>query len=372
MNAQTRWRLVLGRFARERLPGQLGGAAARMEAALDFLYSREYQGRGVRERGQAGTLDPSQLTVPTWLHTVRELFPRETVETIEKHALERYKIQELLTDPEILGKLEPNLDLLKTLMTFRGHLRGEVLPTARRIVRQVVEELKRRLETEVRRAFAGRMSRFRHSPLQAARNFDWRGTLRRNLRHYDPRRRQLVLADPRFFARNTRRLPWTLILCVDQSGSMAESVIHSAVLAGILAGLPLLRLRLVVFDTSLVDLSDQVDDPVEILMSVQLGGGTDIGQALRYAESLVDQPHRTVVVLLSDFCEGADERVLLATCRRLRESGVTLLGLGALDAKAQAVYDPAMAERLAETGMEIAALTPRHFADWLARVVHSK
>jgi Mg-chelatase subunit ChlD len=251
-------------------------------------------------------------------------------------------------------------------------LQGDVLNMARRIVRQVVEEIRRRLETEVRRAFAGRVNRLQHSPLKAARNFDWRGTLRRSLRHYDPRRRRLALAEPRFFAQNTRRLPWTVILCVDQSGSMADSVIHSAVMAGILAGLPLLRLRLVVFDTSVVDLTDRVDDPVEVLMSVQIGGGTDIGKALRYAESIVDQPQRTVVVLVSDFCEGASPGVLMATCRRLRESGVTLLGLASLDTGANAAYDRAMAERLAETGMEIAALTPRHFADWLARVVQSR
>jgi len=369
---QTRWRLVLGRFAEKRLPNQLSARDARMEAALDFLYSREYQGRGVRERGQAGSLDPSQLNIPTWLSEVRELFPRETVEIIEKHALDRYGLTELVTDKEILEKLEPNMDLLKTLLTFRGHLQGEVLDTARRIIRQVIEELKRKLEAEVRRALAGRLNRFRHSPQKAAQNFDWRGTIRRNLKHYDRQRRQIILQEPRFFARNTRLLPWQVILCVDQSGSMASSVIHSAVMAGILAGLPLVKVKLVVFDTSVVDLSDHVDDPVETLMSVQLGGGTDIGQALTYCEGLIDNPHRTVLALVSDFCEGGPPNVMLGVCRRLRESGVRLLGLASLDETATPIYDHAMAEQLAETGMEVAALTPKHFADWLAKVVRSK
>jgi Mg-chelatase subunit ChlD len=372
MNTHARWRLVLGRFAEKQLAAPLAARETRMEAALDFLYSREYKGRGVRDRQQAGSLAPSQLNVPTWLGEVRELFPREVVEVIEKHALDRYGLTELVTNQETLERLEPNLELLKTLLTFRGHLHGEVLHTARRIVRQVVEEIKRKLEPEVRRALAGRLNRFRHSPHQAAQNFDWRGTIRRNLKHYDSPRRRLILREPLFFARNTRLLPWHVILCVDQSGSMADSVIHSAVMAGILAGLPLVRVKLVVFDTSVVDLSDQIDDPVEVLMSAQLGGGTNIGQALAYCETLIENPHRTVLALVSDFCEGASPGVMLGTCRRLREGGVKLLGLASLDQSARPVYDHHMAEQLAETGMEIAALTPKHFAEWLANVIKSK
>ncbi len=372
MSTLSRWRLVLGRFAENQLPGSLSSRDARMEAALDFLYSREYKGRGVRDRQQGGTLDPSQLTVPGWLGEVRELFPRDVVEVIEKHALDRYGLKELVTDRETLEKLEPNMDLLKTLLTFRGHLQGEVLDTARRIIRHVIEEIKRKLEPEIRRALSGRLNRWRHSPQKAAQNFDWRDTLRRNLKYFDKKRGQIILQDPRFFARNTRQLPWHIILCVDQSGSMADSVIHSAVMAGILAGLPLIRVKLVVFDTNVVDLSDQVDDPVEVLMSVQLGGGTNIGQALNYCESLVENPHRTVLALVSDFCEGAPPAVMLGTCRRLRESGVKLMGLASLDQSASPIYDHQMAEQLADTGMEIAALTPKHFAQWLAKIVNSK
>jgi Mg-chelatase subunit ChlD len=380
MNTQARWRLVLGRFAEKQLPGGLSPREGRMEAALDFLYSREYKGRGVRDRqqdpsrdrGQPGTLDPSQINVPTWLGEVRDLFPKDVVEVIEKHALDRYGLTELVTDKETLEKLEPNEELLKTLLTFRGQLKGEVLETARRIIRQVVEEIKRRLETEVRRALSGRLNRFRHSPQKAAQNFDWRGTIRRNLKYYDSKRRQIVLQDPRFFARNTRLLPWQVILCVDQSGSMAGSVIHSAVTAGILAGLPMVRVKLVVFDTAVVDLSEHVDDPVEVLMSVQLGGGTNIGQALNYCETLVENPHRTILALVSDFCEGGPVDVMLAACRRLSEAGVKLLGLAALDEIASPIYDRQMAERLADVGMEIAALTPKHFAEWLAKVIKSK
>jgi len=367
----VRWRLVLGRFAEKNLPpAQLGGRASRLERALDYLYQREYAGRGVRGREKReGSLDPSQLNVPQWLGEVRELFPRETVEIVQRHALDRYGMTELISDPQVLEKLTPNMDLLKMVLTFRGLMQGEVLNAARRIVREVVEELKRKLESEIRRTLWGRLNRFRHSPLRVAQNFDWRQTIRRNLKHYDTERKRLVAQELRFFSRVERRLPWDVILCVDQSGSMTASVIHSAVMAGILSALPSLRVHLVAFDTSVVDLTGYVDDPVEVLMSVQLGGGTDIGHALAYCEGLVTNPHRTVLILVSDFAEGASPARLLATCGRLREAGVRLLGLAALDEAANPSYDTHMAERLAARGMEIAALTPRRLAEWLAKAI---
>jgi Mg-chelatase subunit ChlD len=364
-----RWRLVLGRYAGEGLSEQeLEGAAERMDRALEYLYGREYQGRGLRPDDSHGSLDPSQLTLVTWLSEVRELFPNDTVEVIEKHALDRYGLTELVTDPKILERLEPNQQLLRTLLTLRGHLKGEVLVIARRIIAQVVEEIRRRLESEVRRTLSGRLNRFRHSPMAIAQNFDALGTLRANLQHYDVDSGRLAVEQIKFFERNTRRLPWDIILCVDQSGSMADSVIHSAVMAGILSALPAFRVKIVIFDTSVVDLTEYADDPVEMLMKVQLGGGTDIGQAVRYCSQLVDNPHRTVLVLITDFCEGAPPGELIRAVKKLAEGRVKLLGLASLDGQAHPVYDRAMAEQLSVCGMEIAALTPQRLAQWLVEV----
>ena len=370
MKATDRWRLVLGKYAQARLGDPAaGGEDARRDDALQYLYGREYRGRGLREEKQAGSLDASQLTLVTWLGEVRALFPKDTIEVIEKHALDRYGMTELVTDAQALGRMQPNQQLLRTLLSLRGHLKGEVLHAARRIVRQVVDEIRRRLESEVRQTLSGRLNRLRHSPMAVARNFDARGTVRRNLAHYDRERRQLVIEELRFFERNARRLPWDVILCVDQSGSMADSVIHSAVMAGILAGLPAFRVKIVVFDTEVVDLSEHAHDPVETLMSVQLGGGTHIAKAVRYCAQLVENPHRTVFVLISDFCEGAPTGELLREVRALAEARVKLLGLASLDDQAHPSYDHAMADRLAACGMEIAALTPRKLAHWLVKVV---
>jgi Mg-chelatase subunit ChlD len=372
MKDLARWRLVLGKYAEQGLPGQAGGlqgANGRMDRALEYLYGREYKGRGLRDGTAPGSLDPSQLTLVTWLGEVRELFPQETVEVIEKHALDRYGLTELVTDPQTLERLEPNQQLLRTLLSLRGHLKGDVQHLARRIIRQVVEEIRRQLEPEVRQALSGRLNRFRHSPMAISQNFDAKGTIRKNLKHFDRERGQLVIEQLRFFERNTRRLPWDIILCVDQSGSMADSVIHSAVMAGILAALPAFRVRIVVFDTSVVDLSDHADDPVETLMHVQLGGGTDIAQAVRYCTQLVENPHRTVLVLVTDFCEGAPPSELVRAVKKLAEARVKLLGLASLDSQAHPVYDRQMAERLAACGMEIAALTPQKLAHWLVKVI---
>ena len=377
MTTTDRWRLVLGRYSAQRLPAPGDADAARREAALDYLYGREYAGRGARDESGAdgapteitpGSLGESMPSVVDWLGEVRELFPRDTLEVLERHALDRYGLTELVSDPEVLARLEPNEELLRTLLSLRRQLDPSVMTQVRRIIRQVVDDLRRRLEPEVRRALVGRRSHHRHSPLPVASSFDPRGTVRANLQHWDAERKRLVVERPRFFERNELRLPWEIVLCVDQSGSMVGSVIHSAVMAGILAGLPAYRLRLVVFDTSVVDLTDRVEDPVELLLSVQLGGGTDIAQAVTYAGSVIEVPERAVLVLVTDFCEGGPPSELVKAVRRLREARVTTIGLAALDGQANPFYDRAMASRLADEGMRIAALTPGQLAEWLAEV----
>lgn len=369
MSEVDRWRLVLGRYADDQLGSpEQGTVEAQQADALDYLYRREYAGRGIRPDLAPGTGGTSEPHILDWLGEVRELFPRDTAETVVGHALNRYGLTELIADPQALERLEPNVALLRTLLGVRSHLPNQVMTTVRRIVRSVVDDLTRRLEIDVRRALSGRANRARHSPVPVAANFDVRGTVRRNLKHYDADRKQLVLHDIRFFERSRRHLKWDIVLCVDQSASMAPSVINSAVLAGILSGLPAFRVRLVVFDTEIVDLSRHVDDPVELLMSVQLGGGTDIAKAMQYCAQLIDNPSRTVLVLVTDFCEGGSVADLQRITRQLAEARVRLLGLSALDETADPYYDHRVAEVLADSGMKIAALSPSRLADWLVEV----
>lgn len=367
--AMTRWRLILGRMSEPHLGGALlGNDESRIDAALSYLYGRELAERGLAE-DRRGSLDASQLTALRWLGEVRELFPAEAYETIQGHALERYGMKELLADPDVLQRLEPNLDLLKSLLSLNGAANQQVAAQVRAIARQVVEDIMRRLRANVERVFSGRRNRFEASPHKVMRNFDWRGTLRRNLKTYDPVRQHVLPERLLFYSRTRRQLPWTIILCIDQSGSMAGSVIHSAVMAAIIAGLPSLRLHLVAFDTGVVDLTDRVADPVDVLLSVQLGGGTDIGSAVTYCEQLITDPSRTILVLVTDFFEGASPARLVSSVARLAEARVRLLGLAALDEAAAPCYDRALAGQLAEQGMPVGAMTPSRFAEWLADAI---
>lgn len=370
--AARRWRLVLGRYAGDNLGSSgLNGRDRELDATLDYLYGREYAGKvHSPQNGQRGAgLDPSQIQALDWLQRSRKLFPREVFERVQGHALDRYGIRELLDDPATLLSLEPNQALARTLLQMRGRMNAATLDAVRSVIRKVVEEITRTLRQDFVNALQGRRNRFRQSSLRSFQNFDWRATIGANLKHYDPQLRRLLIERPRFNARIKRQLPWDVILCVDQSGSMLDSVMYSAIVAGILSSLPAVRVRLVVFDTNVVDLSHLAHDPVQVLLTVQLGGGTDIGRAMQYCESLVQSPQRTVLALISDFMEGAMPGPLLGSVKRLNEARVKLLGLAALDQEAQPVYDHAMAQRLADRGMQVAALTPTHFAQWLAEAM---
>jgi uncharacterized protein with von Willebrand factor type A (vWA) domain len=221
----------------------------------------------------------------------------------------------------------------------------------------------------VARVLSGARNRFSPSNHKRMANFDVHRTIRANLRHYQPDRRAIVAETLKFVSRQRRQITWTIVLCIDQSGSMLSSLIHAAVMASILASLPALQIKLIVFDTAVVDLSDRIEDPVDLLLSVRLGGGTDIGKALVYCESLIVQPSRTVLALISDFEEGSSPAALLRVVRRLAEARVTLIGLAALDDTATPVFDRKMAARLADSGMTVAAMTPDRFAEWLCGVM---
>ena len=366
--AAERWRLILGQFAEDRMGQILGAHGTRVDRVLDFLYNREYQRRGLRVGAGGGSGD-SVLEIPTWLREIRDLFPADTCEVITRHALDRYGLTELVTDPETLRRLEPSYDLLKAVLTFKGMMAGEALDLARTLVRKVVEDLRRRLEQEMKPALWGRLDRNRRSRFRCSRNLDLKATVRENLGHWDPRHRRLLARDLVFRNRSRKQIAWQVIIAVDCSGSMADSVIHSAVIAAIFAGLPAVRVRLVAFDTNVVDLSDHVHDPAEVLMSVQLGGGTNIAGAVGYCASLVDHPSKTILVLVTDFMEGGSITPLVAQIRKLKSEGVKVLGLAALDRNAKPTYDRQAAEACVGAGAGVGAMTPNHLASWVAKVI---
>lgn len=373
LSAAERWRLMLGEAATTELTDACPteGRMAAMDRTLSWLYGRD-DPHGQDEAAR-DTLDrhggdgPSVLSVPDWINAIHELFPRATIERLERDAIERYGIEELVTDSAVLQRATPNPALLEAVLRTKHLMNPDVLAMARQLVARVVEELIAKLAREVQRSFSGTRRRQSVVGTGSMNRFAARESIRRNLRHYDPQRRQLIIARP-WFHHHTRRQfqRWQILLLVDQSGSMVSSVIHAAVTAACLWRLPGIKTHLIAFDTDVVDLSDCSDDPVELLMRVQLGGGTHIGKALAYAAEQIEVPTRAIVVLISDFYEGMPEYQLLSLTRALVAQGTKVLGLAALNERAEADFDRDLAERLVDAGARVAALTPGQLATWLA------
>ena len=355
---RQRWRLTLGSDAQE----QLGGLPAReaaMDAALEFLENHEGSPDGT-----------GAMTVPAWVNQVHALFPRSVADKIMDDAINRHGMTEVVTNAETLAQATPSTSLLKAILATKHLMNPEVLAMARTIVDKVVRELMRALARPVTHPFTGRRDPRRRSRQHVAANFDAPGTVRAHLKHVDPRTRRLVIREPLF---NTRvRLQtdrWQVVVAVDQSGSMVDSVIHAAVTAAIFSSIQAMRTHLIAFDTSVVDLTGEAADPVEVLMKVQLGGGTDIDQAMRYAGSLLENPRRSIVVMISDFYEGGHDAPLIATTAQLVADGVRVLCLGALDADGRSQHNPTTAQALANVGAHVAVMTPDQLGAWVAEVI---
>ncbi len=371
--ALLRWRLALGARSEEVDRGlSLDGLRSEAEAlsvdpgrvgeldeALAFVYDQ-------KKGGRAG----SRPYLPRWLGALREFFRHDVVALVQKDAIERRGLTELLFEPETLPFLERNVDLVATLLSARALVPDAARELARGIVREVVEELRKKLESHVRTAVLGALRRTAYSPIKLARNIDWRRTIGKNLRGWDAARRVMVPERIHFFANQRRRHEWDVALVVDQSGSMAESVVYSAVMAAIFASLDVLRTRLLFFDTEIVDATPLLSDPVEVLFSTQLGGGTDINRAVAYAqEHFIERPERTLFVLITDLYEGGDAEQLVARMRQLVDSRVRTLCLLALSDHGHPSYDHALAARLQEIGVPCFGCTPRLLVEVIERVL---
>ena len=367
-----RWRLLLGEAGQPGLQGALGdapSAGAAMDRALAWLYGRD-DGQGADTLDRQGGTEASQLSVPDWINQIHELFPKETIERLERDAIERYGIDEVVTNPAVLERATPNPALLAAVMRTKHLMNADVLAMARKLVAKVVQELIEKLAKDLRRAFNGTRRQQELSFQGAANQFAARETLRRNLKHFDPTTRRLIVQRPVFYTHQRKHLErWQILLVVDQSGSMVGSVIHAAVTAACLWGLPGVKTHLIAFDTEIVDLSDEAHDPVETLMKVQLGGGTYIGKAVQYAAEQIEVPKRAIVVVISDFYEGMGEYVLIDQVCSLVAQGSQVLGLAALDEQANPVYDRELARKLVDVGAHVGAMTPGQLAGWLAEKI---
>ena len=346
-----------------------------MDSVLDFLYSREYsEEKGIRKEDSNETLKMggrggSSLTVPQWIGKVRRLFPKETVEIMQKQAISKYNLTELLTDEKILKDMQPDMELLKNILMFKNMMSSQVLRTAKKIIGEVVNDIEKQLKKEIIETFYGKKNPYKSSPIRTMKNFDLKKTVRRNLKNYDVQNKVLVPFRLYFSSRIKKQNEYSIIIAVDQSGSMISSVIYSAVMAGIFSSLSMFDTKLIVFDTSIVDLSDYVASPVETLLSVQLGGGTDISRALDYAITKIMQPQKTIVVLVSDLYDGYSYGQMYRRISDIVEGGSKMFVLPALDYDACGSYDKNAAAKMASLGADVAAITPKELAQWIAKIV---
>lgn len=366
-----RWRLVLGKAADSQFDNQGGGGLLLseeellMDEALSAIYDQDRTG-GL---GQSGGYHLTK-----WLGDVRSFFPEDVVSVIQGDAIEKKGLTQLLFEPETLRNVKPSIEMVATLMTLKGKIPERTKDTARELVWAVVEEIKQLLENQVEQAVRGAINRKKRTMLPSgAKSIDWKYTIQRNLKHYDTERKIIIPERFYFFDNMRKNGQWNIILDIDQSGSMASSVIYASIIGSIFASIPALETHVVAFDTEIVDLSEKCkDDPVDMLFGIQLGGGTDINKSLAYCEQFITDPAKTIFILISDLYEGGNQAGMLRRIKEMRESGVQVIALLALSDKGIPSYDENNARRLAGMGIPCFGCTPERLPELLEEALSGK
>ena len=345
----------------------MSGDDVRIDAALGALYDREPSDRGRRSSsGRAGGLGRSKPGVVRWLGDIRTYFPTPVVQILQRDAVERLDLRQLLLEPELLQAVEPDIRLVTMLVELNKLLPDETRATARQVIAQVLAEIEQRLTDQTRQAVRGALARAARTRRPRPGDIDWPHTIEANLRHWIPEHRTLIPEQLIGHGRRQQSLARDVVIAVDQSGSMADSVVYASLFAGVLAQLPTLRTRFFAFDTSITDLTPFLHDPVEVLFGVQLGGGTDIAAALGHCIREIDRPRRSVLFLISDLFEGGNGELMRRRVGELVAAGVTVVVLLALSDEGTPVHDHEHAAALAALGATVMSTTPDGFPDVLA------
>ncbi|MEM7721980.1 MAG: VWA domain-containing protein [Pseudomonadota bacterium] len=359
---ERRWRLAVG-GEDEQLPT----GDQRLSAALSALYVEAPDGDGTGRRRKGG-LGGSAPSVARWMGDIREFFPSPVVQIVQKDAFERLGLKQMLMEPEFLQAVEADVDLVADLVSMRNAMPEKTKETARQVIAKVVAELMDRLERKTAEALRGAVDKSKRTSRPRFADIDWPRTIQKNLHTWQESHQTVIPERLVGFQRKQRRIVDLdeVILCVDQSGSMAQSVVYASIFSAVMASLPVVRTKLVCFDTQILDLTDQLRDPVEVLFGVQLGGGTDINQAVAYCEDRIERPTKAHLVLITDLYEGGNAGELLARVRQLIGMGVNVIILLALSDAGKPFYDPNLSSKMAALGAPVFACTPDQFPDLMA------
>ncbi len=356
-----RWRLVLGGPAEQGLGAGLAGQDLGMDNVLSALYDSE------RSAGLGG----SSPNVARWLGDIRTYFPTSAVRVMQQDALQRLNLQQMLLEPELLEQVDADVHLVATLLSLSRVIPSKTKDTARQVVRKVVEELERKLANPMTQAVRGSLNRATRTNRPHANEIDWHRTIRANLKNYMPDR-GTIIAEKLVGYGHKRASLRDIVLCVDQSGSMASSVVYAGIFGAVLASIRAVSTRMVVFDTAVVDLTEDLQDPVDLLFGTQLGGGTDINRALNYCQQIITRPAQTILVLITDLYEGGNEAEMLRRAGELVGSGVQMVCLLALSDKGSPSFDRDNAAKLAAMGVPSFACTPDLFPDLMAAAIEKR
>ena len=363
----SRWRLILGQESENRFSGMADLSLTKeqdlMDQALASIYNRtEFGGFGNGKQGASGAgKGPSNPQITRWLGDVRTLFDKELVTVIQNDAVTRCGLKQLLFEPELLENMEPDSGLASTILMLKDQIPKRSKESVREFIKKIVEEINKLLEQDIRRAVTAAVNKKNHSPIPSASAMDYKMTISRNLKHYNLELGTIVPEHFYFFDRTSRAAAnkWNIILDIDQSGSMGESVIYSSIISCILASMSSIKTRIVAFDTNIVDLTEKSDDPVDLLFGFQLGGGTDINKSIAYCEQFIENPAKTLFFLISDLEEGGNRAGMLRRIADMKESGVTVISLLAISDGGKPYYDAQMAQKLAGLGIPCFACNPQ-------------
>ena len=372
--SMTRWRLILGQDSEDRFEkmggGGLSGEMDMMDQALAAIYNLNSPGSFGTGGAGAGR-GPSNPQITRWLGDVRSLFDPELVKIIQGDAMTRCGLKQLIFEPELLENLEPDVNLASTILMLKDQIPKRSKESVREFIKKIVEEINRLLEQDIRRAVTAAVNKRKHSPIPSAAALDYKMTIHRNLKHYNQELKTIVPEHFYFFDRTstTAANKWNVILDIDQSGSMGESVIYSSIISCILASMSSISTRIVAFDTNIVDLTEKSDDPVDLLFGFQLGGGTNIDQSVAYCEKFIENPKKTLFFLITDLEEGGNRAALLRRLGDLKEAGVTLVCLLALAEGGRPYYDTQMAQKVAALKIPCFACSPQMLPQLLERAL---
>lgn len=367
-----RWRLILGASSQDTLqnlsrsPIELSAEQFMMDEALGAIYDNTSGSEGFGIGGGKGASSPK---ITKWLGDIRSLFDKEIVKIIQSDAMERKGLKQLMFEPEILEQLEPDVNLAATMLVLKDQIPKRSKENVRAFIQKIVENLNQLLEDDIRRAVTAALNKRQHSPIPSAAALDYKMTIQRNLKNYNPTLKTIVPEHFYFFDHLNKNSKWTVILDIDQSGSMGQSVIYSSIMACILASMTALKTRIVAFDTSIVDLTEKSDDPVDLLFGFQLGGGTDIEKSVIYCQQFIETPARTLFFLISDLDEGGNRAGLLRRLEDMKAGGVTVICLLAIEDGGKPYYDAHIAGKISAMGIPCFACTPEKLPEILKAAI---